>query len=94
MHEKDRLMPEFAELIYNGYWFSKKRFKIQKIIDKKNSKVNGEIILKIFKGNIIIKSRISKNRAYSIKQVSFEENRHFNKKKVEKFINYHSKRLN
>ncbi len=94
MHEKDRLMPEFAELIYNGYWFSKKRFKIQKIIDKKKSKVNGEIILKIFKGNIIIKSRISKNRAYSIKQVSFEENRHFNKKKVEKFINYHSKRLN
>ena len=93
MHEKERVMPEYAELVYNGYWFSKKRIRLQKIIDKKRGSVSGEIILGLYKGNITILSRRTKNKAYSMKKVSFEENKTFNKSKVEKFIKYHSKQL-
>ena len=93
-HEKERVMPKYAELVYNGYWFSKKRLKLQKIIDKKRNQVSGEIILSLYKGNITILSRRTKNKAYSMKKVSFEENKTFNKKKVEKFIKFHSKQLN
>ena len=93
-HEKERVMPKYAELVYNGYWFSKKRLKLQNIIDKKRNQVSGEIILSLYKGNITILSRRTKNKAYSMKKVSFEENKTFNKKKVEKFIKFHSKQLN
>ena len=93
MHKKERVMPRYAELIYNGYWFSKERFKLQKIIDLKKNKVNGSIKLKIYKGNIIIESRKTKSSAYSMKKVSFEENKTFNKSNVEKFINFHKKKL-
>ena len=93
MHEKDSVMPRYAELIYNGYWYSKERFKIQKIIDKNKKKVNGAIRLKLYKGNIVIQSRITKSKAYSEKKVSFEENKTFNKANIEKFIRFHSKQL-
>ncbi len=93
MHKKDMVMPRYAELIYNGYWFSKERFKIQKIIDSKKNKVNGSVKLKLYKGNITICSRITKSNAYSMKKVSFEENKTFNKSNVERFINYHKKKL-
>ena len=82
MHLKDRIMPEYAELVYNGYWFSKKRFKLQKIVDKKRKQVAGQVVLKIFKGNMIILSRKTNNKAYSMKKVSFEENKTFNKKRL------------
>ena len=93
VHAKERIMPKYAELVYNGYWFSKKRLKLQKIVDKKRNKVSGEVILSLYKGNITILSRRTKNKAYSMKKVSFEENKYFNKSKVEKFIKYHSKQL-
>ena len=93
-HAKERVMPAYAELVYNGYWFSKKRLKLQKIIDKKRSQVSGDVILGLYKGNITILSRKTKNKAYSMKKVSFEENKNFNKTKIEKFIKYHSKQLN
>tara|TARA_B100000886_G_scaffold150088_1_gene102035 strand:- start:1 stop:1185 length:1185 start_codon:yes stop_codon:yes gene_type:complete len=93
-HEKERIMPEYAELVYNGYWFSKKRLKLQKIVDKNRNKVSGEVILSLFKGNITILSRRTKNKAYSVKKVSFEENKTFNKRKIENFIKFHSKQLN
>ena len=93
MHKKDSIMSRYAELIYNGYWFSKERFKLQKIVDLKRDKVNGTVKLKLYKGNIIIQSRITKSKAYSMKKVSFEENKSFNKSNVEKFINFHKKRL-
>ena len=94
MHKKDEIMPKYAELIYNGYWYSKKRFKLQKIVDLGRNKVNGVVKLKLYKGNIIIVSRQTKSGAYSIKKVSFEENKTFNKSNVEKFINFHKKKLN
>ena len=93
MHKKDQIMPRYAELIYNGYWYSKERFKLQKIIDSKKNKVNGSVKLKLYKGNIIIESRQTKSTAYSMKKVSFEENKTFNKVNVERFINLHKKKL-
>ncbi|OUX40598.1 MAG: argininosuccinate synthase [Proteobacteria bacterium TMED261] len=93
MHKKDEIMPKYAELIYNGYWYSKARFKLQKIVDLKRNKVNGSVKLKLYKGNITIISRQTKSNAYSMKKVSFEENKSFNKKNVEKFINFHKKKL-
>ena len=93
MHKKDEVMPRYAELIYNGYWFTKERFKIQKIVDLKKSKVHGSIKLKLYKGNVTILSRETKSTAYSIKKVSFEENKTFNKSNVERFINFHKKKL-
>ena len=93
MHKKDEIMPKYAELIYNGYWYSKERFKLQKIVDQKRNKVNGQVKLKLYKGNITIFSRQTKSTAYSIKKVSFEENKTFNKSNVEKFINFHKKKL-
>ena len=93
MHKKDQVMPRYAELIYNGYWYSKERYKIQKIVDLKKNKVNGLVKLKLYKGNITIISRRTKSSAYSIKKVSFEENKNFNKSNVERFINFHKKKL-
>ncbi len=93
MHKKDEIMPKYAELIYNGYWYSKSRFKLQKIVDLKKNKVNGSIKLKLYKGNITIISRQTKSNAYSIKKVSFEENKTFNKSNVERFIDFHKKKL-
>ncbi len=93
MHKKDNIMPRYAELIYNGYWYSKERFKLQKIVDLKKNKVNGLVKLKLYKGNVTIVSRITKSKAYSMKKVSFEENKTFNKSNVERFISYHKKKL-
>ena len=93
MHKKDRIMSRYAELIYNGYWYSKERFKLQKIVDLKRSKVNGAVKLKLYKGNITIQSRFTNSSAYSMKKVSFEENKSFNKSNVERFINFHKKKL-
>ena len=93
MHKKDEIMPRYAELVYNGYWYSKERFKIQKIVDLKKNKVHGSIKLKLYKGNVTILSRKTKSTAYSMKKVSFEENKTFNKSNVERFINFHKKKL-
>ena len=93
MHKKENIMSRYAELIYNGFWYSKERFKLQKIIDLKRSKVNGTIKLKLYKGNITIVSRQTKSSAYSLRKVSFEENKTFNKSNVERFINFHKKKL-
>ncbi len=93
MHKKDQVMSKYAELIYNGYWYSKERFKLQKIVDLKRSKINGSVKLKLYKGNITIQSRVTNSSAYSMKKVSFEENKSFNKSNVERFINFHKKKL-
>jgi len=93
IHKKDEIMPKYAKLIYNGYWYSKSRLKLQKIIDLKKNKINGLIKLKLYKGNITIISRQAKSNAYSIKKVSFEENKTFNKSNIERFIDFHKKKL-
>ena len=79
-------MPKYAELIYNGYWFSKERKRLQNLIDKTQKKVEGTVKLKLYKGNIIILQRSSKKSIYSKDIASFEGTKKFNPKDAEKFI--------
>ena len=93
MHAKDKIMPRYAELIYNGFWFSKERLSLQKIVDQKKARVEGEVIIKLYKGSISIAGRKSKKSIYSMKKSSFESGRIFSKKYVENFIRVASKKL-
>ena len=93
-HLKDEIMPKYAELIYNGFWFSSERIAIQNLIDSTQSKVNGEVKIKIFKGNVIILGRRSeKNSLYDNSLVSFDEAGDYNQKDAEGFIKINSLRL-
>ena len=72
-HLKDELMPRYAELIYNGFWFSPEREMLQAAIDASQANVTGEVIVKLYKGNIIIVGRTSPYSLYSEDLVTFEE---------------------
>ena len=72
-HLKDELMPRYAELVYNGFWFSPEREMLQAAIDNCQHIVNGEVRLKLYKGNVIITGRTSPNSLYSEELVTFEE---------------------
>ena len=93
MHLKDKIMPRYAELIYNGFWFSKERLTLQKIIDKNKVKVQGEIAIKLYKGNISVEGRKSKKNIYSSKKSSFESGKIFSRRYVIKFIKVATKGL-
>ena len=92
-HLKDELMPKYAELIYNGFWFSPEREMLQSLIDKSQSNVEGIVKLKIYKGNIIILGRKSKNSLYSSEMATFEEDSIYNQKDAEGFIKLNALRL-
>ncbi len=83
---KDHIVSEYAELIYNGFWFSKKRKQFQEIIDNNKSNVNGDVKLKLFKGNVILLGRKSENSLYDLSKVSFENNQQKDQKFAEEFI--------
>jgi len=85
-HKKDSIVSQYAELIYNGFWFSKKRKELQKIVDKNRNNVNGDVRLKLFKGNVIVIGRKSKNSLYDLSKVSFENNEIKDQKFAEEFI--------
>ena len=72
-HLKDELMPRYAELVYNGFWFAPEREMLQAAIDNCQDMVNGEVELKLYKGNMIIVGRRSPNSLYSEDLVTFEE---------------------
>ena len=93
MHLKDKIMPRYAELIYNGFWFSKERFSLQKIIDQKRTRVQGEVTIKLYKGSMSIIGRKSSKSIYSKKKSSFESGKIFSKKYVENFIKIAAKKL-
>ena len=92
-HLKDEIMPKYAEIIYNGLWFSSERESMQKIIDKTQVNVSGEVHLKIYKGNVIVCGRKSKNTLYDTSLVSFDEEGQFDQKDAEGFIKILSLRL-
>ena len=92
-HLKDELMPKYAELIYNGLWFSSERIAIQKLIDSTQSNVNGEVKIKLFKGNVIVLGRKSPNSLYDASLVSFDERGDYDQKDAEGFIKINSIRL-
>jgi argininosuccinate synthase len=72
-HLKDSLMPRYAELIYNGFWFSPERRMLQALIDESQNSVSGEVRLTLYKGNCIVTGRRSPNSLYSMKHVTFED---------------------
>jgi len=72
-HLKDSLMPRYAELIYNGFWFSPERRMLQALIDESQHSVSGEVRLTLYKGNCIVTGRRSPNSLYSMKHVTFED---------------------
>src|SRR3546814_18676811 len=70
---KDDLMPRYAELIYNGFWFSPEREALQALIGKTQERVNGVVRLKLFKGNVTVVGRKSPNSLYRLDYVTFED---------------------
>jgi argininosuccinate synthase len=72
-HLKDSLMPRYAELVYNGFWFSPERRMIQAMADASQASVTGEVRLTLYKGNVIVTGRRSPHSLYSMKHVTFEE---------------------
>ena len=72
-HTKDELMPRYAELVYNGFWFSPEREMLQAAIDSCRDAVNGVVRVKLYKGNVIVTGRQSPNSLYNADLVTFEE---------------------
>jgi argininosuccinate synthase len=72
-HLKDGLMPRYAELVYNGFWFAPERRMLQALVDASQANVTGEVRLKLYKGNVIVTGRQSPASLYSMKHVTFED---------------------
>ncbi|RYJ02298.1 MAG: argininosuccinate synthase [Acetobacteraceae bacterium] len=72
-HLKDSLMPRYAEIVYNGFWFSPERRMIQAMADASQASVTGTVRLKLYKGNTIVTGRQSPHSLYSMKHVTFED---------------------
>ena len=93
-HLKDELMPRYAELIYNGFWFTPEREMIQALIDKSQEHVEGEVRLKLYKGNVMMAGRESANSLYSSTLVTFEDDKGaYDQKDAEGFIRLNALRL-
>ena len=92
-HLKDELMPKYAEVIYNGLWFSSERVALQNLIDSTQSNVSGDVKLKLYKGNVIVMGRRSPNSRYDLSMVSFDEKGDYNQRDAEGFIKINSLRL-
>ncbi len=92
-HLKDSIMPKYAELIYNGYWFSPEREALQALIDKTQQKVSGVVRLKLYKGNVIVIGRESKNSLFNAAYSTFEEDSVYNQKDAAGFIKLNALRF-
>jgi argininosuccinate synthase len=93
MHLKDELMPRYAELIYNGFWFSPEREMLQALIDKSQETVEGRVRLKLYKGLASVVGRESPNSLYSLAHVTFEEDQVYDQRDAEGFIRLQALRL-
>ena len=93
-HQKDELMPRYAELIYNGFWFAPEREMLQAAIDQASARVNGTVRMKLYKGNTIITGRKSPNSLYDEAIVTFEEDAGaYDQRDAEGFIKLNALRL-
>jgi len=93
-HLKDELMPRYAELVYNGFWFSPEREMLQAAIDKSQDMVEGDVRLKLYKGNVIVTGRESPASLYSSTLVTFEDDKGaYDQKDAEGFIKLNALRL-
>lgn len=93
-HLKDSLMPKYAELIYNGYWWSPERLMLQHMIDASQAPVNGEVRVKLYKGNVIVVGRRSEDSLFDEHIATFEDDAGaYNQKDAEGFIKLNALRL-
>jgi argininosuccinate synthase len=93
MHQKDELMPRYAELVYNGFWFSPERKMLQAAIDESQKLVNGVVRLKLFKGLASVVGRKSPNSLYDADYATFEADTVYDQKDAEGFIKLNALRL-
>ncbi len=92
-HLKDELMPRYAELIYNGYWFAPEREMLQAAIDQSQRPVTGTARLKLYKGGVHVVGRHSPNSLYSLEHVTFEQDDVYDQRDAEGFIKLNALRL-
>ncbi|RKZ64292.1 MAG: argininosuccinate synthase [Candidatus Parabeggiatoa sp. nov. 2] len=93
-HLKDELMPRYANLIYNGYWWSPERKLLQELIDASQVNVNGKVRLKLYKGNVIVTGRTSDNSLFDTSIATFEDDEGaYNQKDAEGFIKLNALRM-
>ncbi len=93
-HLKDELMPKYAKLVYNGFWFAPEREMLQAAIDQTQAVVNGEVRLKFYKGNVIVVGRKSDNSLFSEKIATFEDDEGaYNQQDAAGFIKLNALRL-
>ncbi|NIZ00970.1 argininosuccinate synthase [Thalassospira lucentensis] len=92
-HLKDELMPRYAEMIYNGYWWSPERQALQRLIDDTQRSVNGTVRLDLYKGNVTVTGRKSPNSIYSEEHVTFEADTVYDQHDAEGFIKLNALRL-
>ena len=93
MHLKDDVMPRYAELIYNGFWFSPEREMLQALIDKSQEHVEGTVRLKLYKGSLRVVGRKSPKSLYSLAHVTFEADQVYDQRDAEGFIKLNALRL-
>jgi argininosuccinate synthase len=93
MHLKDDLMPRYAKLVYNGFWFAPEREMLQALIDHSQSRVNGTVRLKLYKGSATVVGRKSPDSLYSLEHVTFEEDSVYDQHDAEGFIKLNALRL-
>jgi argininosuccinate synthase len=92
-HTKDELMPKYAKLIYNGFWFSSERRMLQAAIDETQKHVNATVRLKLYKGNVTVVGRSSEQSLFNEELCTFEEDSVYNQKDAEGFIKLNALRL-
>ena len=92
-HLKDSIMPKYAELIYNGFWFSPEREALQALIDKTQARVEGSVRLELYKGNVSVLGRESKNSLFNAAYSTFEEDNVYNQKDAGGFIKLNALRF-
>lgn len=93
MHIRDSLIPKYAELVYNGYWYAPERELLQKLIDESQKTVNGTARLKLYKGNCAVVGRKAEKSLFSEEFATFEADSVYNQKDAEGFIKINSLRL-
>ena len=93
MHLKDELMPRYAKLVYNGFWFAPERHMLQAAIDESQKRVNGMVRVKLFKGSVQVVGRKSADSLYSLDHVTFEEDTVYDQRDAQGFIKLNALRL-
>ncbi len=93
VHLRDSLIPKYAQMIYNGFWFSPERRMLQALIDEPQEDVNGVVRLRLHKGNCIVRGRKSDQSLYSEAHATFEDDQVYTQKDAEGFIRLNALRL-